>query len=439
MIDYLAPKQENGKWVYYPSWFDATQQLKTDYPDATGYWKYPRPGAIVSLSDCSGTSTVNTNNDMSDFSWDKVTFLNGHNVSNWAITSSISSVSVSRHGICIHHPKNGKWPAKKLGDIQVEANHWIIVKRNGKYYAATYEWIREGGQICKLVMNLSQMYTELGSDYINVSPLDRSWTPKGGDVVGFMVSGLARHNFNPNVRERSNIVWYRLPSVDGSISGQMLGSYGSGTSSKGTSKESFKTICTPEQLNNGFDSHTEKGCVPRCHAFANSNVNGVEMVTGTACDDKINYNILEVKNAFEDKCCRRSPKVSCPMGYRFVNGNCQPTCAQAAGLAGHTQKAWHNVSGNYVLHEKQTFANDANCRELDEYGANGYNDWQDFTFYDPYTFRRLRNDRNTVYEIIADRNDDYLCCVRSNPNTSKASIYDSNGWSQEDRSRLTGD
>ena len=56
VIDYLAPRQEDGKWVYYSSWYDATEQLKRDYPDATGYWKFPRPGATVSLSDCSGTS-----------------------------------------------------------------------------------------------------------------------------------------------------------------------------------------------------------------------------------------------------------------------------------------------------------------------------------------------------------------------------------------------
>ena len=60
VIDYLAPRRENGKWVYYPSWHDATESLKTDYPDATGYWKYPRPGATVSLSDCTGNTTTTT-------------------------------------------------------------------------------------------------------------------------------------------------------------------------------------------------------------------------------------------------------------------------------------------------------------------------------------------------------------------------------------------
>ena len=60
VIDYLAPKKEGGKWVYYVDWLDGTEGLKRDYPDATGYWKFPRPGASVSLSDCSNTTTTTT-------------------------------------------------------------------------------------------------------------------------------------------------------------------------------------------------------------------------------------------------------------------------------------------------------------------------------------------------------------------------------------------
>ena len=39
------------------------------------------------------------------------------------------------------------------------------------------------------------------------------------------------------------------------------------------------------------------------------------------------------------------------------------------------------------------------------------------------------------YEIIVDRNDDYLCCVRATANTPQGTVYDSNGWSQEERNR----
>ena len=52
VIDYLTARQESGEWTVYSAWTDVTQQLKTEYPDATGYWRYPRSGATVSLSDC---------------------------------------------------------------------------------------------------------------------------------------------------------------------------------------------------------------------------------------------------------------------------------------------------------------------------------------------------------------------------------------------------
>ena len=440
VIDYLAPRQENGRSVYYSDWYDATRQLKTEYPDATGYWRYPRSGATVSLSDCSRTSSVSSDNDVSDFSWDKVRWLNSHDVSGWSETSQITSVQVKQNGqVCIDHNKKGQWPpATPLGgDTLLEGNPYIIVKIGDTYYAATYEWLRPG-QVCKLGHAGPLSVTYSGNDSIGAhtkrSPL-QTWAPTGGEVVGFMVSGLARNQVTPNARERSNIVWYRLPSIDGSISGQEVGrtsgSNGSTTTTSVTSASNQLSECTQEQLNNGYGTHPQKGCVPRCITFARSNANGVEIAEGNNCNDIANYNILEIKKTFEDgRCCRRSSKRSCPMGYRFIRGNCQPTCAQAAGLAGYTQKAGHNRVGNYVLHEKQTFANDANCRELDEYGPNGYNDWKDFDFYDPYTFRNLRNDSNTIYEIIIDRNDDYLCCRRGTPNTAKGSSYDSNGWAE---------
>ena len=53
VIDHLTARQESEEWTVYTAWTNITQQLKTEYPDATGYWRYPRPGTTVSLSDCS--------------------------------------------------------------------------------------------------------------------------------------------------------------------------------------------------------------------------------------------------------------------------------------------------------------------------------------------------------------------------------------------------
>ncbi len=196
------------------------------------------------------------------------------------------------------------------------------------------------------------------------------------------------------------------------------------------------TPCTQEQVDDGYGNHSEKNeCLPRCFSFARSNANGVETGEGDECDDTSNYHILPIQNTFEDKCCRRYSKTSCPPGHKIRNGICYPTCQKAAELAGHTIRAT-GFTGNYVLHQKQTFAFDSNCRALDEYGPNGYNDWQDFSFYDPYTFKTRRNDRNTIYKIVADPNDDYLCCIRDIPNITKTPTYRPDGWTQEERDRF---
>ena len=178
------------------------------------------------------TNTENNDDtDVSDFSWDKVKWVRDADVSGWEESSEVTSVEVKSYGaICIDHTEKGQWPerpAQKDGDVIVEGNPWIIVKMDGKYYASTYEWLRPG-QVCKLHElktkgGLQKLYEDALPDLTAI----KNWTAKGGDVVGFMVSGLARHKVSPNTRKRTNIQWYRLPSIDGSISGQMLGTYSS--------------------------------------------------------------------------------------------------------------------------------------------------------------------------------------------------------------------
>ena len=178
-------------------------------------------------------------NDVSDFSWDKIQWLDP-DISKWAETSRITSVKVTdKDGICIDHTKRGKWPVrepKQEGNVRSEGNPWVIVKLNGRYYAGTYEWLRSG-QECKLghVGGIAKIYD--GPDsigrHVKRPPLQH-WIPKGGDVVGFMVSPHARwHTRDAKVRERSNIQWYRLPATDGT-GGEMLGS---SPSNGGTTRE----------------------------------------------------------------------------------------------------------------------------------------------------------------------------------------------------------
>ena len=169
--------------------------------------------------------------DISNFSFSRITWLNTVNVSRWRETSQITSVEIqdSSGEICINHSKLGKWPSRRFGaDITLDGNAYVIVKKNGRYYAAAYEWLTPRQQCTLNTGSISNTYHDLGTEKIRRPPLNHAWTPQGGDIIGFMISGLATPRITNNVRERSNIQWYRLPSEDGQILGQMLHSSSTG-------------------------------------------------------------------------------------------------------------------------------------------------------------------------------------------------------------------
>jgi hypothetical protein len=120
------------------------------------------------------------------------------NVSGWAQTSQITSTSIGNPPICIAHTKAGRWPVKD----GLEGNPWVFVNLNGRWYAATYEWLAPG-QTCKGIHA-----GNIGS-HIGVPPLS-SWRPKSGEVIGLMVSARARSG-GDTVPERSNVVMVRWP------------------------------------------------------------------------------------------------------------------------------------------------------------------------------------------------------------------------------------
>ena len=122
-----------------------------------------------------------------------------HDVSAWPVTAKLDA-SVAGGTINMPYSKAKEWPAVD----GVNANPWVIVNREGQWYAATFEWLRHG-QTSKPVGVLD------GSkgDHIKVSPLNE-WRPKSGERIGLMVSGLARAQ-SRNVRERSNVCWVDWP------------------------------------------------------------------------------------------------------------------------------------------------------------------------------------------------------------------------------------
>lgn len=122
-------------------------------------------------------------------------------VSGWKETGNLRSVSVSGGTITLDYDKARSWPGVSVSGARVNANPWIFVYRDGRWYAGTFEWLRTG--------QVSKPVSTVAGDHIKKSPLG-SFRPKSGTVYGFMVSGLAR-NKTRNVKERTNVVMYRWP------------------------------------------------------------------------------------------------------------------------------------------------------------------------------------------------------------------------------------
>ena len=123
------------------------------------------------------------------------------NVSDWPVTSTLGPISVSNTHIDIPYDKAGQWPLYGSGDDAVDGNLWVFVNWEGKWYAATWEWLRPG--------QTRKFRYAVNGDHIKKSPLDR-WSPRSGEILYFMVSGLARFS-ERNIHERTNIVKFVWP------------------------------------------------------------------------------------------------------------------------------------------------------------------------------------------------------------------------------------
>lgn len=125
-------------------------------------------------------------------------------VSKWPATATLAAHADART-IYMVYDKAKVWPGRNTGSgANLNANPWVIVKYEGKWYAATFEWLRFG-QTSKPrgVLDGSK------GDHIKVSPLNK-WRLRSGEKIGIMVSGLARGP-ERNVQERSNVVWFEVP------------------------------------------------------------------------------------------------------------------------------------------------------------------------------------------------------------------------------------
>ena len=125
-------------------------------------------------------------------------------VTEWPVTASMTA-SVGDGKIRFPYDKANVWPGISAVGATVNANPWVIVKwTDGRWYAATFEWLRPG-QTSK---PMGVLDGSLG-DHIKVAPLNR-WRPRSGERFGILVSGLARST-QRNVQERSNVSMVTWP------------------------------------------------------------------------------------------------------------------------------------------------------------------------------------------------------------------------------------
>ena len=140
------------------------------------------------------------------FDLSKVTWLHT-DVSGWPVTSNLK-VSAGNGVINLDFDKTNSWPGVEINHtsgtrkIQVNANPWVFVCRDGKWYGGTWEWLAVG----KTRKNMKSV----AGDHIKQPPL-RDWRPRSGETVYFMVSSLARFGHIRNVQERTQPVRFVWP------------------------------------------------------------------------------------------------------------------------------------------------------------------------------------------------------------------------------------
>ncbi len=140
-----------------------------------------------------------------DFDLNKAVYLHT-NVSGWPETHELT-VEIGGGVICLNGGFTTDWPAAEIDHtsgqytIQVNANPWVFVFRDGQWYGGTWEWFAVGNT-CKPSRNVE-------GGHIKQPPL-ADWTPVPGETVYMMVASISRGSNLNNYQARTNavkVVW----------------------------------------------------------------------------------------------------------------------------------------------------------------------------------------------------------------------------------------
>ncbi len=157
-------------------------------------------------STSTATTTTSSSSSAEAFDLSKVTWLHT-DVSNWPVTHDLK-VNIGAGLICMEFGGTTAWPSAEIDHrsgaykIKVNANPWVFVWRNGRWYGGTWEWMVPNGT-CK---NLSSVE---GGHIKQPGLVD--WDPVSGETYYFMVSSIARGANLNNYQARTNVVSVTWP------------------------------------------------------------------------------------------------------------------------------------------------------------------------------------------------------------------------------------
>ena len=192
----------------------------SDLPiNATFFWRATATDTGSGVSATSSTQSFTTSLAI-DLSKVIVSYPGAPNPASWPQTATI--ISVEQDGnpstggpMCISFSTTHDWPTIPfLGDptVQIYANQWYFANIGGQWYGGPAEYLREGRGFCKS----GQGTNTIGPDGGWTEPM-RSWAPRVGELVGYMMTTPARAGHR-SIDERSNVVLQPWRDTSGSAS-----------------------------------------------------------------------------------------------------------------------------------------------------------------------------------------------------------------------------
>ena len=129
-----------------------------------------------------------------------VHFLEQSVVKSWPVKIDLRSVKIEDSSLRFDYTARVVLPVKKPYRAEVNANMWAVFRYEGKWCAATFEWVRPNQKV----------KAKSGVGWKNMKParVKTGWGPKPGEDIGFFISGMARNN-QRNKDVRSEIRWLK--------------------------------------------------------------------------------------------------------------------------------------------------------------------------------------------------------------------------------------